>query len=120
MAAFQVSTEASDGGGIALTRHGRVNVRGNRDGEISATKDSQRGHNRCRPLIEVAQESVRASDQPRIARRAYELYETRGREHGHDLADWPQAERELQDALSSTAASLLRGGHHAARTPAKS
>jgi hypothetical protein len=55
-----------------------------------------------------------------IARRAYELYEKRGREHGYDLDDWLQAERELQDALSSTAASLLRGGHHAARTPAKS
>ena len=23
-----------------------------------------------------------------IARRAYELYERRGREHGHDLDDW--------------------------------
>ena len=30
--------------------------------------------------------------------RAYELYEKRGREHGHDLDDWLQAERELQDA----------------------
>jgi hypothetical protein len=39
-----------------------------------------------------------------IARRAYELYEKRGRKHGHDLDDWLQAERELQDALSSTAA----------------
>ena len=39
-----------------------------------------------------------------VARRAYELYEKRGREHGHDLDDWLQAERELQDALSSTAA----------------
>ena len=39
-----------------------------------------------------------------IARRAYELYERRGREHGHDLDDWLQAERELQEALSSTAA----------------
>jgi outer membrane protein TolC len=55
-----------------------------------------------------------------IARRAYELYEKRRREHGHDLDDWLQAERELQDAPSSTAASLLEGGHHAARTPAQS
>ena len=39
-----------------------------------------------------------------IARRAYELYEGRGGEHGHDLDDWLQAERELQDALKSTAA----------------
>jgi len=30
-----------------------------------------------------------------IARRAYELYEKRGREYGHDLDDWLQAEREL-------------------------
>src|SRR5579864_3090343 len=30
-----------------------------------------------------------------IARRAYELFEKRGREHGHDLDDWLQAEREL-------------------------
>jgi DUF2934 family protein len=39
-----------------------------------------------------------------IARRAYELFEIRGREHGHDLDDWLQAERELQHALSSNAA----------------
>ncbi|MEW6246400.1 MAG: DUF2934 domain-containing protein [Nitrospirota bacterium] len=31
----------------------------------------------------------------RIAQRAYELYERRGREHGHDLDDWLAAEREL-------------------------
>jgi len=31
-----------------------------------------------------------------IARRAYELYEQRGGEHGHDCDDWLQAERELR------------------------
>jgi len=30
-----------------------------------------------------------------VLRRAYELYELRGREDGHDLADWLQAESEL-------------------------
>jgi DUF2934 family protein len=39
-----------------------------------------------------------------VTRRAYELYEERGGEHGHDLDDWLQAEREVQDALRSTAA----------------
>ena len=34
-----------------------------------------------------------------IARRAYELYEKRGREHGHELDDWLQAERELRDSV---------------------
>jgi hypothetical protein len=37
--------------------------------------------------------SVSNSD---VARRAYELYLARGREHGHDVEDWLQAERELQ------------------------
>jgi len=30
-----------------------------------------------------------------ITRRAYELFETRGHHHGHDLEDWFQAETEL-------------------------
>jgi len=34
-----------------------------------------------------------------IARRAYELYEKRGREHGHDLDDWLQAERDLRNSV---------------------
>ncbi len=36
-----------------------------------------------------------------IARCAFERYEERGRERGHDIDDWLQAERDLQDALSS-------------------
>jgi hypothetical protein len=31
-----------------------------------------------------------------VARRAYELYLARGCEHGHDVDDWLQAERECQ------------------------
>jgi hypothetical protein len=30
-----------------------------------------------------------------ISRRAYELYETRGWEDGHDLDDWLRAEKEI-------------------------
>jgi hypothetical protein len=32
-----------------------------------------------------------------IARRAYDLFERRGREHGRDLEDWLQAEREIRE-----------------------
>ena len=39
-----------------------------------------------------------------VARRAYDLYLSRGREHGHDEEDWLQAERELRETLRSTAA----------------
>ena len=39
-----------------------------------------------------------------IARRAFELYCDRGREDGHDVDDWLNAERELRDAASASAA----------------
>jgi hypothetical protein len=39
-----------------------------------------------------------------IAKRAFELYCDRGREDGHDVDDWLNAERELRDASSSSAA----------------
>ena len=36
----------------------------------------------------------------RIARRAHEIYEARGGEHGRALEDWLQAEREVDAELS--------------------
>jgi hypothetical protein len=39
-----------------------------------------------------------------IARRAFEMYCDRGRADGHDLDDWLNAERELRDASTSSAA----------------
>ena len=48
-------------------------------------------------------QSVSVADSD-IARRAYERYEERGSEHGHDVDDWLQAERELRPVVSSTAA----------------
>jgi len=36
-----------------------------------------------------------------IARCAYQLYERRGREPGHELDDWLQAEHEVQQRLSN-------------------
>ena len=40
-----------------------------------------------------------------IRTRAYELYEERGRDGGHDLEDWLRAEREVtQRKIRSTAA----------------
>jgi hypothetical protein len=35
-------------------------------------------------------------DQDRIASRAYERFESRGGEHGHDQEDWFEAEREVK------------------------
>ena len=34
-----------------------------------------------------------------VARKAYELYQQRGEEHGHDFEDWLTAERLVQEEL---------------------
>jgi Protein of unknown function (DUF2934) len=39
-----------------------------------------------------------------IAERAYRLYCARGGQHGYDVDDWLQAERELHDEAKSAAA----------------
>jgi hypothetical protein len=51
-----------------------------------------------------ARVDVTAITEHEIARRAYNLYLARGREPGHQLDDWLQAERELRSSsLASTA-----------------
>ena len=37
------------------------------------------------------------SEQDQVAQRAYELYQARGREAGHELDDWLQAEGEARE-----------------------
>jgi hypothetical protein len=36
-----------------------------------------------------------------VAELAYELFQQRGGEHGHDLEDWLEAERRVRQTLSS-------------------
>jgi Protein of unknown function (DUF2934) len=43
-----------------------------------------------------ARAQTAAVSKEEIAKRAFALFEARGREHGHDLDDWLQAERELE------------------------
>lgn len=51
------------------------------------------------------QEPLKPSTDPtriqRIAARAHELYEARGRDDGRDLDDWLQAEREIDRATTT-------------------
>jgi DUF2934 family protein len=48
---------------------------------------------------DVALDDHEVSDDA-IAARAYELYEERGRQPGHEQEDWNRAQRELQQALA--------------------
>jgi HSP20 family protein len=53
-----------------------------------------------RKLIKSAIDLDRPTElQKAIARRAYELFESRGCEHGQDLADWLRAESEILQTL---------------------
>jgi hypothetical protein len=40
-----------------------------------------------------------------VSRRAYSLFEARGREHGHDVEDWLVAETELLTGINTEIAS---------------
>ncbi len=40
------------------------------------------------------------NDPDAVARRAYEIYQSRGGNHGADLDDWLEAERQLKPGLS--------------------
>jgi hypothetical protein len=42
-----------------------------------------------------------------IARRAYQLYEERGGEHGRDQEDWLQAERDVRQSLQDAVGRFL-------------
>jgi len=43
-----------------------------------------------------------------IARRAFELFLARGQQHGHDIDDWLQAEREFAKAARSRPAATKK------------
>jgi hypothetical protein len=63
-------------------------------------QDSKRQTERKDKKMKTANEAKQppAEDHPNkseVARRAYELYETRGREPGHELEDWLDAEQEV-------------------------
>src|SRR5215467_3085997 len=53
-----------------------------------------------------------------ICTRAYEIYQQRGREDGHDREDWLQAEREILDGLIVQAAAAIHEKIHAEYTVA--
>ena len=43
----------------------------------------------------IGRTAAEETGEEQIRRRAYELYEARGRENGHDLDDWFEAEAEI-------------------------
>ena len=56
----------------------------------------------ARPTTQVTKSTPHLQEQ--IRRRAYELYQQRGRDEGHELDDWLQAESEVTQQKAKTAA----------------
>jgi hypothetical protein len=53
----------------------------------------------------------------RIARKAYELYEQRGWQHGHDLDDWLEAERMILAEMKAQIAKLTNTARRTKPSP---
>jgi hypothetical protein len=61
-------------------------------------------HNQAtRTLATAAVERLESLEQT-IRQRAYELYDARGREQGHHIEDWLQAEAEVTETRARTTA----------------
>ena len=52
--------------------------------------------------------TTRKPNHIQIASRAFEIYASRGREHGHDQADWFEAERQLRRELQPKKRAVTR------------
>ena len=58
--------------------------------------------------VERQQQPPRSTPEQEIRNRAYEIYLRRGGQHGHEVEDWLQAERELSTSLTAVLQQLLQ------------
>jgi len=66
--------------------------------------------------LDQVESAIKMALRSSIAKRAFELYEARGRTRGKDLDDWLEAEREIftQAKLLSTGESKVKAAHESA------
>ena len=55
-------------------------------------------------LLTNRESAITTDDEENVRTRAYELYEARNREEGHDVEDWLEAEAEITGTTVTTAA----------------
>lgn len=68
-----------------------------RNTERNRTEAGSQEEPRSRPSGSDMMNRQGSADESDIARRAYRRYEERGFEHGHDVEDWLEAERDVRD-----------------------
>jgi len=62
---------------------------------LSFQKERKNKESDARTALSRGKHELHADRNARIAARAFELYEQRGRKQGNDVQDWLQAEKEL-------------------------
>jgi hypothetical protein len=67
---------------------------------IVRKKVSEASQQTAEPTASIQPEPTQSATLEAISQRAYEIYQARGGEHGDDLRDWLQAERELNQGAS--------------------
>ena len=67
---------------------------------MTATMPERKVQGEPRGTNEIRNEARMSEQNDAIARRAYELYEQRGRVPGRDVDDWLQAEHDVQQSQS--------------------
>jgi outer membrane protein TolC len=67
---------------------------------MTTTMPERKAQGEPRATNEIRNEARTSDPNDAIARRAYELYEQRGRVPGRDVDDWLQAERDVQQSRS--------------------
>ena len=75
--------------------------RADRSAARRATDSTPKDEGDLSPAISSAAPQPPESRMSKIARRAHEIYEARGGQHGKALEDWLQAEREIDSELSA-------------------
>ncbi len=66
----------------------------------------------CKPAAPVLHPNANVSLKEQIAQRAHELWLYRGHKHGNDLADWFQAEHEINEMASTPGTAVAGLGPH--------
>ena len=71
--------------------------------ELTKHQVTQHGHS---PILTAKTPATKSHSnvEEQIRRRAYEIYEERGREDGHDMEDWLRAEAEITSTGAKAAA----------------
>lgn len=70
---------------------------------MAKAKTDERASTAADRALKLSNRSAQVADSD-VARRAYDLYLARDCEHGRDVDDWLQAERELGETVHSTVA----------------